>query len=122
MAVVVFVQNENTKEIYQSAIRTSTPVPSDITSLDDLEALSNLVVYPNPANQKVTLHFGEPVRSKVPVMIYDTFGKQVFEGEVNAGYKSMEIETHDFAPGMYHIQLNISDDQGTRKRLMVIHN
>ena len=122
MAVVVFVQNENTKEIYQSAIRTSTPVPSDITSLDDLEALSNLVVYPNPANQKVTLHFGEPVRSKVPVMIYDTFGKQVFEGEVNAGSKSMEIETHDFAPGMYHIQLNISDDQGTRKRLMVIHN
>ncbi len=121
MAVVVFIQDETTKEIYQSAIRTSAPAPDNITGLDDILTYDGIKLFPNPANQKVTLLFGRELQSPVPVLIYDTFGKLVFEQEIAPGSERFEVDTHDFVPGMYHVQLKLPNDDVVQQRLMVMH-
>ncbi|MEO0552864.1 MAG: Ig-like domain-containing protein [Bacteroidota bacterium] len=120
MAVVVFIQDEFTKEIYQAALRTDVPVPANITSVE--ARLTGIIgLYPNPASQKVTLRFNNQLKPETPVTIYDQFGKLVFEQSIELGTDQLVIDTRDFVPGLYHVQLQLSDGEVLRERLMIMH-
>ncbi|MEO1097947.1 MAG: T9SS type A sorting domain-containing protein [Bacteroidota bacterium] len=120
MAVVVFIQDEFTKEIYQAALRTDVPVPANITSVE-ARLTGTIGLYPNPASQKVTLRFNNQLKPETPVTIYDQFGKLVFEQSIELGTDQLVIDTRDFVPGLYHVQLQLSDGEVLRERLMIMH-
>ncbi|MEM8566416.1 MAG: Ig-like domain-containing protein, partial [Bacteroidota bacterium] len=120
IAVLVFIQDELTKEVYQSALQINVPVPDNITSIED-QLAEAIDLYPNPANQKVTLKLGDALQSDLPVVIYDQYGKTVWERNVVIGMDQVDIDTKDFVPGLYHVQLQPTDGEVVRKRLMIMH-
>ncbi len=77
--MIVFIQNYNSKQVYQSAYENVTVAPNILTAIEDLENVEDFLVYPNPANQVVNIDFGKPLQSKYSWNIYDMLGKLLIQ-------------------------------------------
>ena len=106
LQVVVFVQHFDSKKIMQSAWRDI--VHSD-TVIEIRKEIVGLNIYPNPANDIVTLkatlsHFDHYV-----VTLTDVAGRQLamIDGESSASLEK-EIDVSKLAPGIYFISLKLS--------------
>ncbi|MEQ8475930.1 Ig-like domain-containing protein [Fulvivirga sp.] len=115
--VVVFIQDEETKEIYQAEIDNNVPTPDAVTAVEEAR-VNTFSFYPNPANDQVTILFNQSLHNGT-LKIYDNFGKLVFDKAIEE--TSLNLSTQDFASGMYHIQVS-NDDTVMRKRLIITHN
>ncbi|MCU0439972.1 MAG: PKD domain-containing protein [Raineya sp.] len=114
MAVVVFVQDETTKEIYQTAYAEPTTIPSGITSIEN--ALNDQIyLYPNPAKDKVYLKTQN--LGKFTYQVYDGLGKIITEGEFNG--ETYELDTQKYAGGLYMIRLMDSNGNMGNKKLII---
>src|SRR5204863_2995055 len=73
-AIVVFVQaiEGNDKNVYQAQLVATPPLPDVVTGIEPLLA-DQIKVYPNPANDEVNIILPEPIRSKAPLKMFDTF-------------------------------------------------
>jgi hypothetical protein len=117
LSVVVFIQDEETKEIYQAEI-IDLPTPALVTGNDELK--DNLfTLYPNPANDQLTILLSQDLQSNSTLKIYDNFGKVVFEHAVSE--TQLILDTQEYASGMYHVQLT-NDNEVIRKRLIISHS
>jgi hypothetical protein len=123
LAVIAFVQNENTKEIYQSRILetpTYIPTPGVVTGVE--QSLSDQIgVFPNPADQQITVILPEKAQRQLPVILYDTYGKELFRGYFNIGEQSKVISTTDMADGVHLLQTESNQQIMIRKKVMVLH-
>jgi PKD repeat protein len=122
LAVVVFVQDEQTREIYQAAIKQPTVVPQVITSVGDDLATSDAVnLYPNPASDRTNVVFGHRLTSDHEWAVYDVVGKLVSKGIARKGQQSFTLDTSTYAEGSYLIQISRKGKAPLHKRLVVIH-
>ncbi len=80
---------------------------------------NNLIAYPNPANQNVSISYN--VKEASEIIFYNIVGEQVKKVEVNAGSNQLEIETSSLPAGTYFYSM-ISDSKITAtKRLVIKH-
>ncbi|NJM26308.1 MAG: hypothetical protein HC859_13275 [Bacteroidia bacterium] len=87
LAVIAFVQNEDTREIYQSRILESPlniPIPSVVTGIEP-SILAHTQVYPNPADEQFTVRLQQPARTDMPVVLVDNLGREQVAGIIAAG-------------------------------------
>jgi hypothetical protein len=127
IALVAFVQDQVTKEVYQAAILRASainqahiPDPSLITSLEDPAFADKIQVYPNPANEEVNVVLPAPVSVAAPVQLMDAQGRILYEGSFNAGEQQKLIPVADFAGGIYILQISTKENMA-RKKVMVAH-
>jgi hypothetical protein len=125
IAIVAFVQDEITKEVYQAAALlnpdpTHVPDPSIITGLEDPAFASKIVVYPNPASDEVHVVLPAPVVSGAPIQLMDAQGRIVYEGSFNAGEQRKTIATATFAGGIYLLHIRTKENVAVKK-VMVAH-
>lgn len=121
LAIVVFLQNELTREVLQSELINNLDDPvQTITGLED-ETKSTAVIYPNPASEKATLQIEPASTGKGIVRVFDQSGRLHHSSEWQKGQSSEEILTNNLAAGVYVIELVFSDDYIIRKKLVVIH-
>ncbi len=118
LAVVVFVQNEMTKEIYQSEIILDVTAPDQVTSIE-AESIENFNLYPNPANEQVTIVLGSHQSDNIEM--YDSFGKLIYSKSIDQNDRQIDVDTRDLAAGLYHVQLRGKDNLPVRKRLVIMH-
>lgn len=120
IAVVVFVQNLETKDVLQTAMRQdATPASGIVTGVET--SLDHYIkLYPNPADHILNIILPEPVKIETPVKLFDTFGKQVFEGIYRPGERAKTIETKTLSTGVYLVQLETPEGP-VRKKVMVVH-
>jgi hypothetical protein len=119
-AVIVFVQNLETKEVLQTAIRQDGTASSNIVTGIETSSDQYIKLYPNPSDDRLNIILPSPVKAETPVRIFDTFGKQVYEGSFRIGENVKEVQTKLLSAGVYLIQL--STPQGlVRKKAMVVH-
>ena len=100
--VVVMVQQNSSKEIYQSA-------ESDIAAGIDENFGENISVYPNPANENITI-------TNAPnsdIMLYDIFGKLVLS--MNNIGNDYQLNISELAKGTYIMKIINGDNISTRK-------
>ena len=91
--VIVFIQNMDTKEIYQG----TSLMMTDITiGLDEPHQLSKVEVYPNPTSDVVNIHAGNEIKK---VSVYNNNGQLVFEK--TASTKHYHLSTSGFETGLY---------------------
>ncbi len=114
MAVVVFVQDEQTREIHQAFYAEPSTIPGGITSIDE-EFAAQIQVYPNPAKDQVFLQ-NDGVGT-VHYEIYDSVGKLVGQG--NAEEATHEISTKEFSSGLYVIRLGNAKGQAGYKKIII---
>lgn len=116
LAVVVFLQNEQNKSVYQAFLSNVTTSPSGVTSLP-AELLQNFVLYPNPTRSKVIVGFeGVSVSENYQVKIFDQLGRLVQHSILQKGEQGVVVDVSHLAEGMYLLRLE--SDKGellTRK-------
>lgn len=108
LGVVAFVQNSQTKEVEQAAIFRS--ANWNIVGLPDgLIDATELGIFPNPANEKLTLRFSEPIQKPMHYTLVDLMGKTMLEGVLQADTQETELRTEDLKSGMYIFRLYSPD-------------
>ncbi|MEM9858828.1 MAG: Ig-like domain-containing protein [Bacteroidota bacterium] len=121
VAIVIFLQDEESRTVYQTDYIDNLSLPPLITGLESEFLENGIYLYPNPADQKVTLRFNNPINDEIPVVIYDQFGKTVYERKVLKGSDRVDFNTISFVPGLYHVQLQLSDGAVIQERLIIMH-
>jgi hypothetical protein len=115
--LIVFVQDEATKEILQAqAIPATWP-----TNVKNVANVGHVMVYPNPATEKVVVMFALNNASKVAVNIYDVMGRKVIaqpEQTFAAGAQNLTIATDALSVGTYTVK--IETDKGFATQTLTI--
>lgn len=118
MSLVIFLQNENTKEIYQSEI---IPIndPAIVTGVEDMNVAFK--VFPNPADQEMTIELPANITEGATLRMFDQVGKVVNNATFEKGELVKTLHTGTHAGGVYLIQVETSKGILTRK-VMVLHS
>ncbi|MCB2196271.1 MAG: T9SS type A sorting domain-containing protein [Bacteroidetes bacterium] len=111
LMTIVFVQDEETKEIYQAEYADQF---SAITSDNDLtdQNITSYSVYPNPSKEFIYINLNEVLLNEANVNIYDGIGKLMKSDIIPKGESSIRMDVKDLPAGIYYISLKSekSDD------------
>ncbi len=119
LAVVVFIQDEITREVYQAAIEKVVADPGVITDVE--EAVSaGFTIFPNPANDELKIQLKEPARTELRIGMNDAVGKEVYRSSFNKGQEQKTLDTSALASGVYFIQVETANGL-VRKKIMIVH-
>ena len=119
-AVIVFVQNLQTKDVLQTVMRRDGTASGEIVTAIETPFDNHIRIYPNPADDILNIILPAPVKAETPLKIFDTFGKQVYSGLFKPGEHVKTVETKPFAAGIYLIRLSTPEGEFTKKA-MVVH-
>jgi hypothetical protein len=102
----------NSSNLVQQAIALT---GKNTTSVVEVNAVSALKLYPNPASSQVAVEFELNENSQVTIAIVDLTGKIVgttLSNQFNKGFNSVEIPTSDLLNGFYFV--NIVSEKGAK--------
>lgn len=79
-------------------------IGNPITGVQSEEKVkTKITLYPNPTKYNTTLRFEFTEMSNVKVYIHDALGNLVYEKKENISQKEIEINTSDYASGVYSV-------------------
>ncbi len=119
---VVFIQNTNTKEIYQVA--TTRDVSRYAVGVDPIKAakdmaeIQNMVLYPNPAHDYFNLKFDNALEKDYQWRLVDVRGVEVSSGTVARGTEQVTIDGLNCPAGAYFFLLY--NDKVTTQRKVIL--
>ncbi len=121
LAVIVFLQNEDTKEILQSEIMENITDPPLVTGITrDITSIENVAIYPNPADDEITVELPSPAANRMRLLIASQLGVIANDTAFEPGEQKKTISTKDLAAGIYFLQLG-NGQNATRKKVMIVH-
>ncbi|MBA3970777.1 MAG: T9SS type A sorting domain-containing protein [Bacteroidetes bacterium] len=110
--VVGFVQNKNTKEVYQAVMFT----PTVTAGIGEDLLFTAIDVYPNPADEKVFIQIRDP-EFRGNIELTDITGRIIYSTIISGGSK-VEINTTEISDGMYLIHCT-NGEKSTTKKLII---
>jgi hypothetical protein len=119
LRTIAFIQDENTGEVYQSAIDSSILITALHSEIPGEVPGARFVVFPNPASDRIFVRFEEPVTSKVKIELFNNLGSPVYSGNLQEGEFGMEIPTGEFPDGFYMIRVQSSGQAWGIKKLTI---
>ncbi len=87
-----------------------------VTGIENVEISNGISVYPNPANEQFTIELAGNY-NKVKVTITDIAGKMVYS--TTATTQKIEVNTENFAEGVYAVQIQTENYTETKKLIVV---
>ncbi len=102
---------------------TSTPYNYDATGLNELSGLTEISLFPNPADVKSILELNLPKQSDIVLEIYSISGlllEKSFTGKLNEGKNQIELNTLNLASGIYLLRIKSNDDIKST-RFAIVH-
>jgi hypothetical protein len=121
LKVVVFVQNRNTKEVYQVATSRNLnifngPVTNvDEIAMEDGKEILDLNLYPNPTQNYFNVEFSNELKGEYDWKVVDVTGRVLRNGKAEAGTQTIMVNTENFSPGMYIFSINNNTVYAQRK-------
>lgn len=87
--------------------------------INELENVSNSVVFPNPATNNVNIEFEAKNETVLKINILDLTGKIVFESTFQSilGSNSVELKMDELEAGLYFIEMS---DSNSSKRIKIV--
>ncbi|MDQ3192311.1 MAG: Omp28-related outer membrane protein, partial [Bacteroidota bacterium] len=120
LTAVAFIQNNTTKEVYQS---NSAPVElNDVGIHESKSNVSGVNVYPNPVSNNANLVFSLKAAESTQITVYNMIGELVYSNQLGVlpqGNHSYSINTQEFISGLYFVNLK-SGNTVTTKKISVI--
>ena len=127
LLLIGYVQDKNTKEIYQS-ISIDGPVKngSPVVGIDDeqpiLAALNSVQLFPNPANQEFTFGLPADVHPSSQWRIIDQRGVTVLEGNFENAVNGLKpVAVSELANAVYFVVMTGPNGVTVRKKLIVLN-
>jgi hypothetical protein len=104
IAIVVFLQDYNTKEILQAAGYSS---EEHATSSHGITGKTGpaVIIYPNPAKDLITVDLGTTPEKPVLFRLYDISGKCIIEQQIPALQKETILNLEELKHGLYIIEI-----------------
>ncbi|MCV9386552.1 T9SS type A sorting domain-containing protein [Reichenbachiella ulvae] len=134
LAAVVFIQNRNTKEVYQAKMVTAdgttaesnlitskATVANNILASGDQNAIKDYMLYPNPSDQEVSISFGTNLDESLDWVMYDQTGRVFEQGVVPTGLDAFKLSTSDYPSGVYFISVQGKNYKFDIKKLLIHH-
>jgi len=84
-----------------------------VTSAPEIGNLAGLQIFPNPANDHLTIAFDGDIRN-AEVNIFDVTGKIIYS-EIASSLSQLVVNTGDFAEGIYVVQIQAEGFIATKK-------
>ncbi|WP_218022335.1 PKD-like domain-containing protein [Chryseotalea sanaruensis] len=125
--VVAFVQNRNTREIYQTVIQkvVKPKVPLLPVGLEEeivKTELEQIEMYPNPASNKVNLYAEGILSQQYDWKIINQQGVQVMSGKLEREFFTpKEIMTEQLADGVYFMVFGTKGEPLHYKKLVIVN-
>ncbi|HYW96922.1 MAG TPA: PKD domain-containing protein, partial [Bacteroidales bacterium] len=102
--VAAFLQNDNTRQVYQAATDDSTNISTGRTDYDN--SLPGMTIYPNPTEEgRVNISLKEPAMDDYHVEIIDQTGRLVKYTDWHRGDTSQTIELPGLRAGIYTVMV-----------------
>jgi len=117
-SIVVFLQDENTREILQAATK---PEYSSVSTFDRLESPSHVLLYPNPAREMVTVYFEDVPTEAVRFTLYDLSGKKVLTDVIEPWQQRYTRSLGDIEQGLYIVEIRTKDYKRVIHRSKLFH-
>jgi hypothetical protein len=121
LAIVAFVQDEQTKDVLQSTIKMALDNPPTITTGLVSIGPEHVSIFPNPADRELLVELPRSVAHDTPVRLVDQVGHIVYNSEVKAGTSRKTIGTGEFSAGLYILQVGSDKASVARKKVMIVH-
>ncbi len=83
--------------------------------LNDLQYTDQLILYPNPATDHLTLKSGRPFQSSVKIDLINTLGELIRSWSDPVFQGSMTLDIHDIPQGLYILQITDGKDKVNHK-------
>ncbi len=113
LGVVLWIQDSQTKEVFQSAFATIT------IGTDEIGDPNGIVgIFPNPANTETNIHYYMQEDNNVTLELYNLMGQKVYSqdyGKMASGSTILTADTRDLAGGLYVVQLRMGEKVYTTK-------
>ncbi|MCX8490993.1 MAG: T9SS type A sorting domain-containing protein, partial [Cyclobacteriaceae bacterium] len=130
-SVVLFLQDEITKEVYQAELNPIIPplrigsnpnytLPGLVTGLEVISAES-VNIYPNPSDQEFTIELPAILQTNASVRLIDQVGRSIDSGNILVGRNTKTVSTTQLAAGIYIVEIHSNDGVLIRKKVMVVH-
>ena len=104
LEVIAFVQNNISKEVYQASSQVNSNIVVGIENLLNAKA-DNFALYPNPAVNRLTITFEEPLVRNADIRIYDIQGTVIKTYKAGSGITEYTIENIGLKNGIYLIRV-----------------
>ncbi len=86
------------------------------TSVSDLFEDRQVTVYPNPANDRITVSFsGIAYKPTVQLELFDLSGRRLIYSQINSGEYQIELDASALKPGIYFLRLNHREARWSKK-------
>jgi hypothetical protein len=119
LMVVAFIQDEVTKEIYQSELVSNLADPPLVTGIKDLLP-EQIQIYPNPVNREMRIELPAIVQNDVDIQMIDQVGRPQKVGTIQAGNHTATVNVEELAEGIYILQLGSEQTGLVRRKIMVV--
>jgi hypothetical protein len=123
--IVAFVQNYQTKEVYQAArigangSTTTIPIVTDVTP--DADATNSLLVYPVPSDDQINILFANDTKEEADYSLMNELGITVASGKISKGIRMLTFNSKQYASGVYHLSIVKEDGSRIVRKIMVMH-
>ncbi len=122
LTAIVYVQNQVTKEIYQGGSIGLGDKENVITAIErQFLSGEDFAIFPNPANESLSVVFQSPVTDNVRYELMDQTGKVLIHGLVHPGEESIELDTEDLPQGVYLINVFQNDYSMLPRKVVITH-
>lgn len=117
MEVVIFIQDNDTKEILNSIKRNL----NELTSVKPIQTEKDeIIVYPNPVTGESVIAFNLSPNEQADIRLIDMGGRTVaiLEAQTTTGNNQIVINRNDYSQGVYFVQLRTSEKLLTKKLII----
>ena len=87
--------------------------------MSDNEDLETIVVYPNPATDKVQINLNSPVKMSGKVQLVNLQGQIVLEQLLQKGELEIQMSISTLTNGIYYAQIKADNSEATRTKFIV---
>jgi hypothetical protein len=113
LSVLVFVQNNSTKEVLQSTWSTQSA-----TGMEEADGNGIIALFPNPGNGITQLGYQLHSSAKVELIVMNTLGETLIHRDLGiqqAGVQQASFDAGELAGGLYLVNLVIDNKVYTKK-------
>lgn len=90
----------------------------NIVGINDIESASKSVVYPNPANNKISVRSALPIKR---VEIFNMIGNVVLTEETSGLEKEISLNSSMLTNGIYTAQISYQNGMSSAKKIIIRH-
>jgi hypothetical protein len=123
LEAVVFVQDMNTKKVYQAATTRDLTIFQGPVAVEDLQPsegkeIVNIKLYPNPAVNYFNVEFEQPLEGEYDWQLFDVQGRVLQRGKAEAGTQLLQISSQELSAGVYIFAIH-NDRVYTQRKVVI---